>query len=161
VVRHNWPEGWPTLRTHHSFVSKLLNIPKLATLAKTYPASSKISIVSDADLAKVAYGIYKQKLDEMLRSLEIKLLDIIHEQILNSMIGIELKDSELWKTKLEDLKKGAYNTKIITLLPGTYIPDETLPLSAPFPPKKPISGTVKEISGMLFSIYNEKLKSQY
>jgi|JI6StandDraft_1071083.scaffolds.fasta_scaffold03209_8 ATP-dependent HslUV protease ATP-binding subunit HslU len=76
------------------------------------------------------------------------------------MIGLELKDSELWKAKLEDLKKGVYNSKVITLLPGTYIPDD-LPLPGPYPPKKPLSGTVKEIAGMLFNTYNDKLKAQY
>jgi len=71
-----------------------------------------------------------------------------------------MKDTELWKTKLEDLKKGVYNTKLITLLPGTYIPDD-LPLPGPHPPKKPLPGTVKEIAGMLLSAYNDKLKAQY
>lgn len=87
-------------------------------------------------------------------------MDTIYNQILNSMIGIELKDSELWNAKLEDLKKGVYNNKVITLLPGTFIPDD-LPLTGPFPPKKAMSGTIKEIAGMLYQTYHEKLKSQY
>lgn len=123
-------------------------------------ASSKVSHFHYADLAKASHGLYKQKLDDLLRSMEVKLMDTIYNQILNSMIGIELKDSELWNAKLEDLKKGVYNNKVITLLPGTFIPDD-LPLTGPFPPKKAMSGTIKEIAGMLYQTYHEKLKSQY
>jgi hypothetical protein len=38
------------------------------------------------------------------------------------MIGDEITDPGIIEKKLEDLKKGHYNSQIITLIPNTYKP---------------------------------------
>lgn len=65
-------------------------------------------------------------------------------QILDSMLGSEWPDKEVREEKLEKLKAGLYDEHMITVLPGSYVPDlSNLGLEPPYPPQRPITRTVR------------------
>ena len=55
------------------------------------------------------------------------------------MIGDEITDPGIIEKKLEDLKKGHYNSQIITLIPNTYKPKVLTELNEPFPPQRSLT----------------------
>ena len=67
------------------------------------------------------------------------LYQLVYLQILDAMIGDEITDPEIINKKLEDLKKGHYNSQIITLIPGTYKPKVLSELNDPFPPQRSLT----------------------
>ena len=65
-------------------------------------------------------------------------------QILDSMLGSEWGDKEVWGEKLTNLKEGKYDEHTITILPGSYTPKlSSLGLEPPYPPQRPITRTVR------------------
>lgn len=146
-------------------LAKLTDAPFLRVEATKYTEVGYVgkdvsSIIQD--LAKVGINNYKIKHEKFIKSLSEKTKDEVYMQILDSMLGSEWGDKEVWNQKLEGLKEGVYDDHMITVLPGSYTPNLTsLGLEPPYPPQKPITRTVREVFNVLYSIYHDKLKFMY
>lgn len=79
-----------------------------------------------------------------MKNLGEKIKDEVYLQILDSMLGSEWADKTVREEKLEKLKQGLYDDHMITVLPGSYVPDlANLGLEPPYPPQRPITRTVR------------------
>jgi len=82
---------------------------------------------------------YKAKYEKFMQHISTRVKDEVYLQILDAMIGDEITDPDIIAKKLEDLKKGHYNSQIITLIPGTYKPKILTELNDPYPPQRSLT----------------------